>query len=290
MRHISRVYAVVGICLLLPVLTLAQVTEVHYLPPSDELDLIKTYNNDLLKLALEKTKTKYGDYRIVPSERQLTQREALKSLNNTQLAVVVPTMTDRYREQVFIPVRVPLYKGLFGVRLMMINNSDADRLNSISDVAQAKNYTFGQGFDWPDTNVLKHNGYTVAEYRAKDELFEALYKGEYDFFPRSVAEIWQELEENRELKFGVADGFYFYYPTAVYFFVAKNMKGAELSKRLTEGLEMAIADGSFDEIFQKSMKTFLDRAKLDGKTVIRLENNLLPTKTPVSESKFWYLR
>lgn len=263
--------------------------EVRYLPPSEELDVVKEYNLEVLKLALQKTEDEYGAFTIEQSERELTQQEALKSLRESSMLQVVPTMTDRYREQVFLPVKIPLYKGLFGLRLLMIQDQRGTRLADADELEELQNYVVGQGADWPDTQILKANKFNVEEYDSKSLLFKGLDQSEYDLFPRSIIEIWDELEQQGEMGFTYHKNAYLYYPTAIYFFTQKTREGLELSKRLESGLNKAIADGSFDKVFGEYFDSYLDKANLNSMELIRLNNPLLPDRAPVDKHEYWYI-
>jgi hypothetical protein len=265
-----------------------EILKVGYLPPSEELDFVKEYNLSLLRLALAKTKNE-GIYKVIYQESKLSQREALKSLRDASLLLVVPTMTDRYRQKVFLPIKIPLYKGLFGVRLLMMREVNAEKLSVADNIEELQNFSFGQGFDWPDTQILRANNFDVDEYRTKDELFEALNKNEFDFFPRSVAEIWPELEQRESLNFTWHKGAYFYYPTAIYFFTQNTDAGQALSERLERGLNIALDDGSFDQLFNSYLSEYINRAELDSLKIIHLKNPLLPEGVPLGDEKYWYI-
>lgn len=266
----------------------SQVTKVHYQPPAEELEAIKQYNLALLNLALEKTKADYGAYEVVFKETQLAQRDALRMLNESNDILVVPTMSDRNRERVFHPVRVPLFKGLFGIRLMMINQNNASSLNTLTTIEQLKGQTFCQGFDWPDTQILKAGGLNVKEYSDKDLMINAVATNQVSFYPRSVAEIWDEIAQHKELPLEVQNAVYLYYPTPVYFFLRKNDQGLAVAKRIETGLNRAIDDGSFDKLFNQYMMPVIEKAGLAGKKPIKLNNPLLPDNTPKA-AKYWYV-
>lgn len=262
---------------------------VRYLPPEEVLGSRSLYYYNMLKLALDKTVESHGLYELVPAEKAMNQRDALKAMMAGKGIDVVHTMTDKTRESVLLPVRIPLVKGLIGVRLFMINNDDKDTFSTITTKADLKKFTYGQGYDWPDTEILKYNELKVNTSNNYQELFPMLKDKKIDTFPRAVFEIWNEIEDHKESGFIVADGFYIYYPAAMYFFVKKDIKGSKLSKRLEAGLRIAIEDGSFDELFNKEMKSFLENANLSKRIGIKLANPRLSEETPINDKSLWYL-
>lgn len=265
------------------------VTTVQYLPPQQNLGFENQYYEKLLELALDKTVDTHGPYELVPGNVAMSQRDALKAMIKGQGVDVVHTMTDKTRERVLLPVRIPLVKGLIGARLVMINEGDERMFRGISDVEGLQDFTFGQGYDWPDTEILRYNDINVKTSQEYQALFTMLENGVIDGFPRAVFEIYDEIVDHKEMNFRVADGFYIYYPAALYFFVKKTPEGAKLQKRLEAGLMEAIEDGSFDKLFMALNGEYLKRAKLNQRAVIRLNNPLLPEDTPLDNDALWYL-
>lgn len=265
------------------------VTIVKYLPPQQNLGFENQYYEKLLELALDKTVDTHGPYELVPGDVAMSQRDALKAMIKGEGVDVVHTMTDKTRERVLLPVRIPLVKGLIGVRLVMINEDDEAIFRGISELDDLKNITFGQGYDWPDTEILKYNDINVKTSQEYQALFTMLDNGVIDGFPRAVFEIYDEVMDHRDMNFKVADGFYIYYPSALYFFVKKTAEGAKLQKRLEAGLMEAIDDGSFDQLFLALNGEYLKRAKLNQRTAIKLQNPLLSDDTPLDNEALWYL-
>lgn len=269
----------------------AQKLVVHYLPPAEELAEIKDYNLRMLRLALETTQATYGDFEIVVDENKtLTQQDALRFLSEKKELYVVPTMTDANRERVFIPVRVPLYKGLFGIRLLIGSTKTALTTPKAGVADAVKSATLVQGKGWPDTQILKENGYKVIEMEDKGAMIQAVSAGVAQFYPRSLAEIWPEIQVSGDKNLMVNPDVYLYYPTAIYFFVQKTTAGKDLAGRLQMGLEIAVQNGSFNTVFNELMGPMIQKAALASKKMIRLQNPALPPATPVKDSKYWFIQ
>lgn len=274
----------------LQVSVVAQKMSIHYMPPTEELDFIKTYNLTLLELALEKTKAKYGDYEIITkTDSDLAQQNALKSLNEQKEIYVVPTMTDAVRERVFIPVRIPLYKGLFGIRLLMIHKDEQLKLDNTRAESELKKLTFVQGSEWPDTQILKSNGFNLKTFNTKSEMISAIVSKSAQAYPRSLVEIWNEIDLEKGKPLSVQNTVYLYYPTAIYFFLQRSIEGKRVADRIEEGLTLAINDGSFDATFKKYMSATLKQAKLDSKKLVKLTNQNLPAQTPLTDKRLWFI-
>jgi len=265
-------------------------TTVYYMPPTEEIELIKNYNLALLRLGLEKTVETHGEFEIVVENNSgYAQRDALRFQKEKKELYAVPTMTDDIRERIFIPVRIPLYKGLFGIRMMIANKSAMQEINLIENEDQLKSEILTQGSEWPDTQILKANGFKILEYVQKEDMINAIVNKKAVGYPRSIAEIFEEIELNRDKPLSVFSSMYLYYPTAIYFFVQRTPAGKNLSERLETGLNKAIEDGSFDIVFNTYMGSMIEKADLKNKKMIRLSNPILPQQTPVKEKKYWFI-
>lgn len=73
-----------------------------------------------------------------------------------------------------------------------------------------------------------------------------------------------------------------YYPMAVYFFVNKDDDA--LYEAVSNGLETAIADGSFTQLFNQHFASVLARAEFHKRTLF---NPFLPPETPLAETRYW---
>src|SRR5471032_3308291 len=144
----------------------------------------------------------------------------------------------------------------------------------------------GQGHDWPDTEVLRANHLAVFTSTAYDRLFKMLARGHIQYFPRSVIEIWQEIAAHPELRLGAADGIALHYPEALYFFV--NKSNTALAAKVERGLRLAIADGSMQKLFDEYYGEAIARAGLARRSIIALDNPLLPSATPLADAALWF--
>ena len=78
----------------------------------------EAYVVELLRQALARSG---GDYQLQPSPRPMPQSRAEQSLEQNDGAVqLMWSMTTRAREDVLLPIRIPLYKGLIGWRVPLV--------------------------------------------------------------------------------------------------------------------------------------------------------------------------
>jgi hypothetical protein len=242
------------------------------------------YPKALLELSFSKMDSPYI---LVKDNVPMLQGRAFKSLGHNDGIDVVWSMTSNERESQYLPIRIPIYKGLVGLRLPLILKSSQQNFSITMTKQQLLSNIAGQGHDWPDTTILRAAGFSVLGPTTYDGLFGMLEKGRIDFFPRSVVEIWNELDMmHQDSDIVVEQNIALYYPTAMYFFVNKNNKS--LFKVIKTGLWQAIKDGSFEALFLSVHKPFIEKANLSQRKIFHLNNPALPTQTPLTHSSLWY--
>lgn len=251
---------------------------VHYVVFGDD-----AYYQELLKLALRHS----GRYQAEPVAAAMTQKRLISDMASGHSDVdVIWTMTSLERERSLRPVRIPLVRGLLGLRLFLVRSREAERLRAPASLAELKAWSLGQGHDWPDTAILRHAGLTVETSSNYPALFEMLRQGRIQAFPRSVTEIWSELDSDRGRDLSILPGLALYYPAPEYFFV--RIGDDELADALERGLAAALKDGSFDSLFQRYMGPHIQRAALDKRRILTLPNPDLPPLTPLDTPGYWY--
>lgn len=242
----------------------------------------ETYPIKVLALALKKSGVEYN---MAPFPAEMAQSRALMQLARGHDITIVWTMTSKEREQGLLPIRIPIDKGLLGWRLFLINQKDQSAFASVKSLADLKLHTAGQGHDWPDTAILQSNGLGVQVAPKYDNLFKMLQVRRFDYFPRSIMEIWDEQKRFAQNGIVVEETLLVYYPTAYYFFVNKN--DTAMANAIEKGLNIAIKDGSFDSLFNQSFGDALHRAHLNTRRRLQLNNPLLPAETPLGRKELW---
>lgn len=246
-------------------------TIVKHAGPEDKIDPRKDYFINVLKLALSKTEIEYGPYQLVQSDIPMYQGRQQISLTQNKIDVLW-TGTSAKREDEMLPVKFPLMQGLIGFRTFVINKKNKELFESIKTTQELKQLIAVQGHDWPDTDILKHNGFNVFSSTQYNNLFELMEKSKFDYFPRSILEAKGELEQINSASLLVDSKHLVIYSTAIYFFVDK--KNKLLAKRLLIGLQKAKKDGSFDALLRnhKMHKKALDNLNIENRIIHYLDN------------------
>ena len=270
-------------CLLLAWHLAAAGAEVVRFPkPEFEGDRRYDYALQLLQLALSKAGT---EYRIQTAEFPMNQERQVLELEAGRTIDVGPIPSSAEREARLLPIRIPINKCMLGWRLGLIRKGDKGLIAGVSTLDDLKRVRLAQGQEWPDTHILRANGINVITAPKYEGLFKMLVGKRFDYFPRSVMEIWDEQAINAAT-LEVEPHLALHYFYDAYFMV--NRKNARLAQDIRDGLEKAVADGSFDKLFEQYFGERLRKARLETRTVIELRNPLLTPETPSDRPELWY--
>tara|TARA_R110002167_G_scaffold299195_1_gene503530 strand:- start:425 stop:1297 length:873 start_codon:yes stop_codon:yes gene_type:complete len=242
------------------------------------------YPIELLKLALS---YQSNTIHIAPSDFLMTQGRAIRQLAAAKDIDVMWTMTSKQRESEIRAIRIPIYKGLIGWRIFLSTEEWLlDKGGKKLDLESLKKATIIQGHDWPDTEILKYNNFNVLEGSDYAGLFQVLSFNRAELFPRSIIEIWNELDSYASSNIRLELNTLISYPTASYFFVSPNNEA--LAKIIKNGLISAHKDGSFELLFNKYYLELINKSELNSRQHYRLVNPLLPKKTPLDKKLYWF--
>ena len=221
------------------------------------------------------------------------QNRALRSLSDqTTPGNIQFTGHSVEREQTFAQVDVPLTKGLFGYRVLLVREEDQEKLRSIRTLEELKRTVhMGSATSWPDTLILEHAGFQVIK-GTYNNLWRMLLRKRFDAFPRSIYEARPELERHSDMSdsvFPVIDtSLLLHYKFDLFFYVAKN--DTRRASIVRQGLERLIESGEFDRIFYGDtlIQGALNEVKASNRHAIELENPFLSDRIKNLPAKYWH--
>ena len=263
--------------LLVPSLCLSseQLTVKHY-QTQDRYELgIK-----VLELALSKLAT---PYKIQATAERVNEARGEAQVIDGLLDIQF-MITTEYREKNMIPIKTPIYRGTLGLRLLLIKKERQNELKTINNIKQLQKYVGGHGKHWSDLAIYGHNDLPVMSNVKYANLFKQLKSDRFDYFHRGILEIWQEKQQHSE-HLTVAENIMLFYPQPTYFFVSKLRP--KLAIEIEKGLNLAINDGSFKQVFLDHVGADLKQANLSSRTLIVLDNPILPANTPLIDMSWW---
>ena len=210
---------------------------------------------------------------LVYASEEITQGRALKELNSDNAINLTWSATTSAREQSLTAIKIPLYQGLIGWRVFIIDKNKQEKFDQIKSIKALGNMLAIQRFDWPDYQVFIENNLNVDGNLASSQMYKAIENGLADYFPRSVLEVTRELTSIKSNKLAIEKSLLLKYSSAYYFFVGK--QNTELAKTIKKGFELALADGSYQQLFQQHFGKTIAALKLDDRTVLHLSSSLL---------------
>lgn len=246
-------------------------------------------SNQLLTLILDSTKAEFGPYEITYSNQSIKQRPRimLELLRGT-LFNLTEEITQPDWESQAIPVRIPTDKGLSSYRIFAINPGDQARFSSIHDVSELKKLRLGTGKTWSTTKIYLEDGFQVEPGLEPAPLYAMMSLGRFDFFPRSIYEIYPEIErrKNEGLSFDVEKSLALYVPVPRYFFISP--KFPRLAQRIAAGFEIIIKNGDYDRYVMARYGDAIKQTDLCSRRLFVIPNSELTKETPLARKELWF--
>ena len=263
------------LALLLALPVLASPTLFTYMSPESEHDPRSTYDRELLRLALEKTRASHGDYRMQAAPPMTLARMwvSLRFNDYPNLFAMDSYRSDRDMSGIDY-VRFPIHLGIVSYRICFVSPQQKAAVSRVTDLKGLRQFTFGQGKGWLDVDILRYAGMEVVEVEGYEKLFKMVARGRFDLFCRGVSELRSEQLTHKEMTDLLVDeALLIYYPLPRVFYTNPNNREALL--RVEQGLQLAWQDGSLQALWRKSFGPAIAFAKFSQRRLLRLDNPFL---------------
>ena len=256
-----------------------KVTDIHVAYPEvlDPQDPA-FYYQQVLRLALEKTRQTQGDFRLHFSDQYYSLGRATQMLVNHQYADVMWASVTAERKEFMQLIDYDLLRGLSNYRVLIIKKNKQKRFDSIKTFKQFKRLTSGSGSNWTATEILRMNGINVSTATEYGLVLKMLAAGRFDYISRGLHEAQGDivLGDALGLELAIESSILLQYqhPIAYSFFFHK--QNTALAERLREGVRLAEEDGSLLAAFS-SMKLLRDASQFinQNRKVFTLKNRPL---------------
>src|SRR6478752_7277333 len=139
LRHHSGKFAVWGLACCLLILSLH--SQAKPLRMVDGNGGIPTYAKGLLRLALSKIPEKYEWDESTPTN---TESRIIQMIDDNQLDVCWYATTNDFEERM-LPIRIPMYRGLLGYRILMIKKGTQSKFDGIRTIEDLRRISLGSG-------------------------------------------------------------------------------------------------------------------------------------------------
>lgn len=242
----------------------------------------------LLALILQKVK---GSHTITIAHGEYTQARIIKELKEDSGKINLYWMgTSAALEKDLLPIRIPIYRGLLGHRIFIINRNSQILFDDVKTLSDLQKYSGVQGFGWSDIDILEYSGLKQhpAKYR---NIFNMINQGgRIDYFSRAVTEAFSEVSarKDRLVNLAVENNVLLVYPFALFFFTSH--ANTELAEIITQGFKVAYQDGSFNRYFYNhpSIKKVIAQANMDKRVKIEIANPFITPETNAISDEYWH--
>ena len=145
------------------------------------------YDYELLHQALEATVATHGSYELRQSGASMNQARAGDEIAaGSGLVNIFARSTTIEHEQRFLPIRIPIDKGLISYRVFLIRDDMQARFAAVGSLDDLRAYSVGSFPTWADTRILREGGFKVVTGDSYEGLFRMLVAHRFDFFSRSA--------------------------------------------------------------------------------------------------------
>jgi hypothetical protein len=247
---------------------------VTFVPKEDGQDTRADFAFKLLQLSLDKTRPEYGDYRLerLPPSMNLTRAIYELKRNTYENFYILGGMDMVHENDKNLDyVDFPIDMGMHSYRVCFASEKSREKVAKVRTLHDVKKLTIGQGTNWPDVEILRHNGIKVFEVPVYTSLFKLLAVGRIDLFCRGITELQNEYQVyGNKGHFFVEESFVLHYPMPWVLFL--NKKSVLAKQRIEAGLKLAVEDGSVEKLFELYNRDAISFAAMKARKVIKLEN------------------
>lgn len=254
--------------------------------PEISTDSREDYNLALISLALDITKTEYGDYKIVSIPPMNTARSMYSLKTNAYPNLLVELSYQSDLEKDLIPIHFPVDLGVVGYRVCFVSPHAYEKVAAIKSIEELKRFTIGQGLSWADTDILRHNGFNVFEIGNYSTIFRMVANNRIDLFCRGANEIQHEYEtQSGEINLLYDRTMVIFYPLPRFYYLNKHSLLAK--ERIEKGLKAAYINGSVHSLWETYFGQSVNFVNLNKRALYKLENPFIVNLDKEYEKYFY---
>lgn len=236
-------------------------------------DIKTVFKFELLRRALELTQDEFGPYKHEVANLEVSAGNTLKASMDRGIINTLLVPSTEFWDKNAIAIRVPVRLGLLSYRVLMIKKENLDKFSQVKDLTQLNTFTAGLISGWATTEIYRNNNLHFVESSHFDGIFSMLNKQRFDYMPRGIYEVYNELSLLGPLadEIIIEPSLALYIPTSSYVYVSKSEP--RLANRLSKGLRQLLDSGELKSILFRYFKADIDRAKLEQRRYINIESD-----------------
>jgi hypothetical protein len=178
--------------------------------------------------------------------------------------------------------------GVSSYRIGFVRRDGQARMSMVRNEEDLKTVKVGVGLGWSSRQVFEADGLQLETATDQEALTKMLLANRLDYFPRGVNEIFVEFDATAGAypDLAIENELLLYFPLPNYIFISP--KFPRLAKRLNEGLESMVRDGTLLKMVKTYHAEMLQRANFCARRVIQLKNPLLSPSNPIGRKELWF--
>ena len=231
------------------------------------------YKVELIQRALEITEPVYGDFKLDVIELTMSGNRIVQSSLEGELINTIIQPGNDLLDKKHLVVRIPVRLGLLNYRLLLIDKAKSDEYEKVATLGDLNHFKAGLGTYWEATKVFKKNHLNMMEVNNTSSMFGMLQKSRFDYLPRGIYEIYDEVEskQNALKTIIIEPTIALYMPMYTYVYVSP--KTPRLANRLNDGLRKLLLSGELEQLLYKHYADEINRTNLNLRKLIRIESS-----------------
>jgi hypothetical protein len=248
--------------------------------PETATDTRYEYDHAVIRLALEKTRKKYGDYTLQETPiGQNSQRSMLTLTNDRYTNYIIKYSMSNQLPDGVTAIPFPVDMGIVGYRVGFVSQDTKEKLKTVKTLEDLKRFEVIQGIGWLDPLILEHHGFKVRTGEDFNAMFSMVALNRSDLFLRGANELLAEWQTHQSIpKLTYDETISVYYPLPRFLITSK--ENTDLAARVHEGLLTAFEDGSLQKLWEDKYLASVEFADLKSRKIFRLTNPYLVNLDP----------
>lgn len=246
------------------------------------------YKNEVILRALELTVPEYGPYEYQLLDVAMNRHRGLLAIiKGEQSNIFIAPANDEWDKKT-IAIKIPFRLGLLNYRLLLINKVDLPKFAQVNSIDDLKALTAGLKSGWVTTDIFKQEGLKFVETQNFDGLFLLLDNHRFNYVPRAIYEINDELNARQHLLSNVViePTLTIHLPIPTYIHVSPTEP--RIAKRLEAGLQQMLNNGELNNLLSKYYADDIQRANLKKRKIIKIENPYYNDLNLLNDQTLWY--
>ncbi|WP_353517747.1 hypothetical protein [Thalassotalea sp. SU-HH00458] len=247
-----------------------EVTVFSYPYVANNQGIYKSYNHQLLLLALEKTVKTHGPFSMNYIQYQMNEkRRRIEALKNTHPNFIISIVGDKNTFSQFAYSPFPNDLGLLGFRFLLHHKDNSGHFSHETTLEQLQPLDVVQGEGWFDSDVLRMNGFHSVMEVPSRSIGQMISFKRADLYFSSLVDV----DKSRGGEVIVNPNVMLFYLSPRFFVSAK--KNSAAIERIYTGLTLAYQDGSLEQLMDNTFLEKLKKFKILNRKVLELENKNL---------------